>query len=66
MRRALVPHDASEICHPDGICIFRGLRVRMGMHSGVPEPTDVNHNRQTGRMQYSGPGMVMAKVGLAA
>ncbi|KXZ43981.1 hypothetical protein GPECTOR_76g803 [Gonium pectorale] len=42
--------------------MFRGLRVRMGVHSGLSGETDaVQLNRTANRMQYTGLGMQMAK-----
>lgn len=44
------PDSAVEVV--DGVEIYRGLRVRMGIHTGNPsaEPDPV-----TGRMDYFGP-----------
>ncbi|KAL6754416.1 hypothetical protein V8C86DRAFT_354545 [Haematococcus lacustris] len=40
---------------------FRGLRVRVGLHSGVYEGSDALLNKTTGRMQYGGRPLAMAK-----
>lgn len=34
--------------------MFRGLRVRMGVHSGLKSEADVQLNRTANRMQYTG------------
>ena len=56
--------DAAEVFDSHGRPIFRGLRVRMGIHAGVPE---CKPDPKTGRMDYFGP-MVnrAARVGAAA
>ncbi|KAJ9532991.1 hypothetical protein QJQ45_018077 [Haematococcus lacustris] len=41
--------------------VFRGLRVRVGLHSGVYEGSDALLNKTTGRMQYGGRPLAMAK-----
>ncbi|KAL6754411.1 nucleotide cyclase [Haematococcus lacustris] len=41
--------------------VFRGLRVRVGLHSGVHEGSDALLNKTTGRMQYGGRPLAMAK-----
>ncbi|KAJ9533873.1 hypothetical protein QJQ45_026962 [Haematococcus lacustris] len=41
--------------------ILRGLRVRVGLHSGVHEGSDALLNKTTGRMQYGGRPLAMAK-----
>ncbi|GFR40647.1 hypothetical protein Agub_g1232 [Astrephomene gubernaculifera] len=42
--------------------VFRGLRVRMGVHSGLSEECDaVQLNRTANRTQYTGLGLQMAK-----
>ncbi|EFJ41253.1 hypothetical protein VOLCADRAFT_119755 [Volvox carteri f. nagariensis] len=47
---------------PGAQLVFRGLRVRMGMHSGLSETTDMAQlNRTANRMQYTGVGLSMAK-----
>lgn len=53
--------------NPSAVLIFRGFRVRMGMHTGIPLKTDVTFNRTTGHMAYSGMPLKIAKaVGDAA
>lgn len=37
--------------------MVRGLRVRMGIHAGVPEPKDVHLNSVMGRVQYRAEGL---------
>lgn len=34
--------------------MFRGLRVRMGINSGIDSPGDCNLNKAAGRMHYTG------------
>ncbi|KAG2490415.1 hypothetical protein HYH03_011215 [Edaphochlamys debaryana] len=48
---------------PTGACgvVFRGLRVRIGMASGVPSAHDVNYVSGEARMHYSGPCMRLAR-----
>ncbi|KAJ9532985.1 hypothetical protein QJQ45_018084 [Haematococcus lacustris] len=41
--------------------VCRGLRVRVGLHSGVHEGSDALLNKTTGRMQYGGRPLAMAK-----
>ncbi|KAJ9514245.1 hypothetical protein QJQ45_012245 [Haematococcus lacustris] len=41
--------------------VFRGLRVRVGLHSGVHEAADAVFNKTTGRMQYGGRPLAIAK-----
>ncbi len=47
---------------PNAVLIFRGLRVRMGMTSGVASDADVTYNKAAARTHYSGEVLVMAKV----
>lgn len=47
---------------PNAVLIFRGLRVRMGMTSGVASDADVAYNKAAARTHYSGEVLVMAKV----
>ncbi|GFR43826.1 hypothetical protein Agub_g4946 [Astrephomene gubernaculifera] len=42
--------------------ILRGLRVRMGMWTGVPSAADVTTNAASGRTQYSGQAICRAKL----
>ncbi|GIL56696.1 hypothetical protein Vafri_11999 [Volvox africanus] len=42
--------------------LFRGLRVRMGMWTGIPNAADVNMNTTNRRTQYSGEAIVYAKL----
>lgn len=43
------------------VVVFRGLRVRMGMHSGVEDASQVSVNAASRRTQYSGLPMYAAK-----
>ncbi|GLI71278.1 hypothetical protein VaNZ11_016406 [Volvox africanus] len=43
------------------VCAFRGLRVRIGMASGVPEPSDVSYNAAEARFHYNGIGMRLTR-----
>ncbi|PNW84895.1 hypothetical protein CHLRE_03g162900v5 [Chlamydomonas reinhardtii] len=43
------------------VVVFRGLRVRMGLHSGVPSPGDVSRNTASGRVVFSGYPLRLAK-----
>lgn len=49
--------------HPDAAPsedgVWRGLRVRMGVHSG--RPAAVTEHEVTGRLRYAGPNVAMAK-----
>lgn len=51
------------LTHPDAVASsdgsWRGLRVRMGVHSG--RPTTVTKHEVTGRWRYAGPAVAMAK-----
>ena len=50
---SLLPHpEAAEILDTEGRLLFRGLRVRMGVHVG---PVDTQVDPATGRMHYYGP-----------
>lgn len=48
----LASHDAREERGPEGNLLYRGLRVRMGIHVGEPEP---RVDPLTARMDYFGP-----------
>ncbi len=39
----------------------RGLRVRVGMHTGIEDAADAVMNKTTGRMQYGGLPLALAK-----
>ncbi|PNH11821.1 hypothetical protein TSOC_001320 [Tetrabaena socialis] len=54
------PNQAMEVNGP-GSFVMRGLRVRMGVHSGLQSDSDVQLNRTANRMQYTGVGLQMAK-----
>ncbi|KAG2438813.1 hypothetical protein HXX76_005354 [Chlamydomonas incerta] len=43
------------------VVIFRGLRVRMGLHTGVASAAEVTVNATSGRTQYSGDCITWAK-----
>lgn len=36
------------------VLVFRGLRVRMGIHTGIYSPEDCKPNKASGRMHYTG------------
>jgi len=54
---------AATLQHPDAAAssdgAWRGLRVRMGLHSG--RPASVTKHEVTGRWRYAGPSVAMAK-----
>lgn len=54
---------AATLQHPDAAArsdgAWRGLRVRMGLHSG--RPASVTKHEVTGRTRYAGPSVAMAK-----
>ncbi len=56
VREATAQREGVRAC-----VIFRGLRVRMGIHTGVDHPADVVHDPATGRTLYAGPAMDMAR-----
>ncbi|KAG1658640.1 hypothetical protein FOA52_006402 [Chlamydomonas sp. UWO 241] len=64
MQLALVETGTREAgtCAPKGqaAIMFRGLRVRIGMHSGVSK-TDVERNATAGRMFFIGTPLALAK-----
>ncbi|KAG2484543.1 hypothetical protein HYH03_016678 [Edaphochlamys debaryana] len=52
---------------PPARCAYRGLRVRMGLHTGITTASDVTFNATTCHMAYGGTAMKVAKaVGDAA
>ncbi|EFJ45840.1 hypothetical protein VOLCADRAFT_118195 [Volvox carteri f. nagariensis] len=52
---------------PPARCAYRGLRVRMGLHTGITTASDVTFNPTTSHMAYGGTAMKVAKaVGDAA
>jgi class 3 adenylate cyclase len=44
-----------------GFCVWRGLRVRMGIHSGLANSMHVTYNKASHRTQYSGDFASTAK-----
>ncbi|KAG2438812.1 hypothetical protein HXX76_005353 [Chlamydomonas incerta] len=46
---------------PKAVTLFTGLRVRMGLHTGLPSKSDVSVNAASGRTQYSGEPLRWAK-----
>eukprot|EP01060_Flectonema_neradi_P004163 TRINITY_DN12731_c5_g1_i1.p1 TRINITY_DN12731_c5_g1~~TRINITY_DN12731_c5_g1_i1.p1 ORF type:complete len:1838 (+),score=324.93 TRINITY_DN12731_c5_g1_i1:79-5514(+) len=54
----LLEHPAASVVHSaDGKVLFKGLRVRMGFHTGDP---DCEQDPVTGRMDYFGPMVNLA------
>ncbi|GIL99552.1 hypothetical protein Vretimale_4691, partial [Volvox reticuliferus] len=41
--------------------VQRGLRVRMGLHSGIEDPHAISTNKASGRTQYGGAFLTIAK-----
>ncbi|GLI69051.1 hypothetical protein VaNZ11_013593 [Volvox africanus] len=41
--------------------VQRGLRVRMGLHSGIDDPHAISTNKASGRTQYGGSFLTIAK-----
>jgi class 3 adenylate cyclase len=58
MVRSLVPVQGPGSGH---VLLYRGLRVRAGMHSGTTHETDVVVDTNTGRKRYSGGLLAIAK-----
>ncbi|KAG1660556.1 hypothetical protein FOA52_002000 [Chlamydomonas sp. UWO 241] len=54
---ARAPKDNTD---PASVVVFSGLRVRVGMHSGVSK-TDVERNSTAGRMFFTGVPLALAK-----
>ncbi|GFR48855.1 hypothetical protein Agub_g10809 [Astrephomene gubernaculifera] len=46
---------------PNKVLIFRGPRLRMGLHAGVHSEHDISHSKADGRTTYSGDTVVMAR-----
>ena len=62
-----MPHPDSPHPSPARRTLRRGLRVRMGMHTGIHNEADVAYNKAAARMQYGGEILQYAKaVGDAA
>jgi len=57
------PWPAATLAHADAASsadgAWRGLRVRMGVHSGAP--ASVSRHEVTGRLRYAGPNVALAK-----
>ncbi|GFR40892.1 hypothetical protein Agub_g1545, partial [Astrephomene gubernaculifera] len=53
-------HPADE-GHPDALLVHRGLRLRLGFHTGLLHASEVQHNRATGRAAYSGAFLAVAR-----
>ena len=59
---ASIPQSPSQSAAPPGrLLAFCGLRVRMGLHSGLDTPDEMSFNRAAGRVQYSGVFLSMGK-----
>jgi hypothetical protein len=43
------------------VACCRGLRVRLGMHSGIHESSDAVFNKTSGRVMYGGLPLATAK-----
>ncbi|GFR50076.1 hypothetical protein Agub_g12220 [Astrephomene gubernaculifera] len=46
---------------PPARCAYRGLRVRMGLHTGISTASDVTFNHTTSHMAYGGVALKVAK-----
>jgi class 3 adenylate cyclase len=53
--------DPTAAAQQTGFCVWRGLRVRMGIHSGLSNPMHVTYNKASHRTQYSGNFACTAK-----
>ncbi len=50
-----------EVWGPDqGVLLYKGLRVRIGVTAGVADATDVVINPHSGRLQYAGRALAVA------
>ncbi|GIL47844.1 hypothetical protein Vafri_4494 [Volvox africanus] len=47
--------------HQDAVLIHRGLRLRLGIHTGLRSPSEIALNRATGRTAYSGAFLAVAR-----
>ena len=57
-----VRESAAQRAGPEGSqVIFRGLRVRMGIHCGIENPEDIVFEPVSGRTTYTGPAMDIAR-----
>jgi hypothetical protein len=52
-----VVQGASKPAAGRSTMVFRGLRVRVGMHAGVPDDKDVTYNAAEARFHYTGMAM---------
>lgn len=56
------PHLAvSQVADSSCMLVQRGLRVRMGMHSGLHDGNGLTYNKASGRTQYTGELITIAK-----
>ncbi|KAG2431384.1 hypothetical protein HYH02_013371 [Chlamydomonas schloesseri] len=46
---------------PGASLVFKGLRVRMGLHAGVSSASEMSYNRAAARVMYCGPVLRAAK-----
>eukprot|EP00798_Chlamydomonas_sp_ICE-L_P016127 gene16127-22271_t len=54
--------EGPTISKPEAeILLWRGLRVRMGVHTGLGDSKDIEYNRITGRTEYLGESMAITK-----
>ncbi|GFR42827.1 hypothetical protein Agub_g3784 [Astrephomene gubernaculifera] len=66
-RTARFLHNAAGACASGGnegssrALAFRGLRVRMGMHTGISNPSDCAFNTTTGAVAYGGVPLKIAR-----
>lgn len=54
-------HQQHHHQQPSALLLFRGMRVRMGMHSGLHAATDMAYHPRMARTRYSGVPMAVAK-----